>query len=81
MDIFRNLGRVLDPTMGAHIAHAMEVSSVFNRNGRGSDVPDENPLLKDLDSLRGRDGPINLSACDQSAGGYDAFDHGVLAYN
>jgi len=45
VDILGRLGMLLDPAMGAHIAHAMEMRSIFNGNGWGANVPNEDPLL------------------------------------
>ena len=81
VDILGRLGMLLDPAMGAHIAHAMEMRSVFNGNGRSSDIPDEDALFEDLDSFCGSDGPVNLSTGEQRAGGNDSFDHGKLPHN
>ena len=81
MDILGRLGMLLDPAMGAHIAHAMEMRSVLNGNGRSSDIPDENALFEDLDSFCGSDGPVNLSAGEQCTGGNDSLDHGKLTHD
>lgn len=45
VDILGRLGMLLDPAMGAHIAHTMEMRSVLNGNGGGADIPNEDPLL------------------------------------
>lgn len=81
MDTLGRLGMLLDPAMGAHIAHAMEMRSVFNGNGRSSDIPNEYSLFEDLDSFCGSDGAVNLSTGEQRAGGNDPLDHGELPHD
>ena len=78
MDILGRLRMFLDPAMGAHIAHAMEMRAVLNGNGWSSDIPNKDSLFEDLDSLCGSNGPVNLSAGEQRAGGNDSLDHGKL---
>ncbi len=81
MDILGRLGMLLDPAMGAHIAHTMKMRSVLNGNGWSSDVPNKDALLEDLDSFCGSNGPVNLSACEQCPGGDNSLDHGKLPHD
>ena len=81
MDILGRLGMLLDPAMGAHIAHSMKMRSVLNGNGRSSDISYENALFEDLDSFCGSDGPVNLSTGEQRARGNDPLDHGKLPHD
>lgn len=69
----------LDPAMGPHIAHSMEMRAVLNGNGGSSDVPNKDSLFEDLDSFCGSDGPVDPSAGEQRPGGNDSLDHGKLS--
>ena len=62
VDIFGILGMLFDPAMRPHIAHAMEMSPVLNRDGRCSDVSDQDPLFQNLDLFRGCDRTVDFSA-------------------
>lgn len=79
VDVLSPLGVLFDPTMGAHIAHAMKMRSVLNGNGGRSDISDQDALFQDLDSFRSRDGPVDFAAREQSACRNDSFHDSKFA--
>jgi hypothetical protein len=79
VDVPGSLGMLFDPTMGAHIAHAMKMRSVLNGNGGGSDISDQDALFQDLDSFRGRDGAVDFAAGEQRASGNDSLHDSKFA--
>lgn len=81
MDVFGLRGMVFDPSMGSHVAHAMKMSSIFDGNGWGSDIPDEDSLFKNLDSFRGGDRAVYFPAREQCAGRNYPLHDGKLAYD
>lgn len=81
MDIFVGRRVLLDPFVCPHIAHAVEMGSVFNGNGRRTNVPDEDAVLEDLYFLCGGNGSVDLSAGHQHSRGDDSFYDGMFSHN
>lgn len=67
--------------MGPHVTHAMEMGSILDGNGGGSDVSDQDALFEDLDPFGSGHGSVDLAAGHQDAGGNDAFDDGELPHD
>lgn len=72
---------VIDPFMSSHIAHAMEVCAIFDRNARRTDVADEHPRLKDLNFCSSCNCSVDFAAGHEGAGGKNAFDHRLFSNN
>jgi hypothetical protein len=72
---------LLDPFMSAHVAHAMEMGAVFDRNGGSANIADEYAGLQDLNFFSGCDGSVDLPAGDYGSCGHDSFDHGMFAHD
>ena len=68
-----------DHCCSTHVAHAVEMRSLFDRNRRGTDVADEDTRFKDLNLFDGGDGAIDFSAVHEHAGGDDTLDDGMLS--
>jgi len=81
MDILIGRGCLLDPFMRAHIAHAMKMCAIFNRDRWRADVSNEHPRLKNLNFVSGRDGAVNLPAGHQGPCGNDALDHRIFTHD
>lgn len=81
VDILGRLGRLLDPAMGPHIAHAMKMRSILNGDGRSADIPNKHALFEDVDAFCGSDCPVDLATGEQCPGGDDALDHGKLPHD
>jgi len=65
---------LIHPFVSTHVAHAVEVSAVFDGNAWGSDIADENPRLLDLNLGSGRHRAVDLAAGHQDRGGYNPLD-------
>jgi len=74
MDVFGILRMFFDPAMGSHIAHAVEMCSVLNGDGRSSDISNQHALFQNLDFFRGGNSSVDFSAGQQSSCRNNTFD-------
>ena len=69
----------VNPFMGPHIAHTVEVAPIFYGNTRCSNIADQHAMLQYLYFCGGGDCSVDLPAGHQRSSGDNAFDYRLFS--